>query len=325
MKVVRRRAAAIRGVLFIALGSIAAVAAATVVVPHVRGIDGVGRAGPTSSVTAPVTSAGTSATPAARLRYVHMGDSYGAGTGPYHLAPDAPVPCQRTTKNPARQLAQRMRWQLHDVSCASAKTENLYVEQYFGAGPQLDALNEDVQVVTVVLGANDGDFFDTLVKKCADLGATDPTGAPCRDAMGADLESTLRSQTGPNLRRAFRDIAAKAPNAELYAVGYPFLVPASGACRPALRFADGDIVFARAMLTLLNEQVRTAVEAANGVFVDMSKASEGHDACAPAQDRWIEPAYDESGEPTGLPANHPNPRGQQAMATALQAAVKRGR
>lgn len=285
----------------------------------------------TASVVSPQTAG--SSTPAGApadgvprpgAEYVHMGDSYAAGTGPYDLDPTAPVNCQRTLKNPGRQLALRMGWQIRDVSCASAKTENLTVEQYFGAGPQLDALGTATRIVTVVLGANDEDFFDTLVTRCAALGSSAPTGSPCQDTLGADLEAALVEGTRPNLRKAFTDIAAKAPNARIYALGYPWVVPDSGACRPAMRFADGDIPFARTMQALLNKQVKAAAEHAGAVFVDMSRKSDGHDACAAADERWIEPAFDvETGRPTGLPANHPNPRGQRAMADALRAALAR--
>lgn len=263
------------------------------------------------------------APPGPGARYVHMGDSYGAGTGPLNLVKGAPVPCQRTTVNPARQLARKMRWQLTDVSCASAKTENLSVEQYFGAGPQLDALSSETQVVTVVMGANDEDFFDTLVTKCANLGRQDPSGSPCRDAYGEFFRSSLRVGTGPNLKKAFRDIAGKAPNAQLFAAGYPWLTPATGDCRPALRFADGDISFAREMQELLNEQVRLGVESVGGTYVDMAERSEGHDACAPADVRWIEPAFNaDTGQPTGLSANHPNSAGQRAIAEAFAASIR---
>lgn len=261
---------------------------------------------------------------AAGTEHVHMGDSYAAGTGPDNLASGAPIPCQRTTVNPGQLLSKTLRWRTHDVACASAKTENLYVEQYFGAGPQLDALSARTRVVTSVLGANDGDFFDTLVTSCATLGSTDPSGSPCRDAYADQFRSQLTRSTGPNLRKAYRSIAAKAPNAEIFAVGYLWLVPASGACRPALRFADGDIAFVREMEALLNKQVRDAVESVGGTFVDMSELAEGHDACADADVRWIEPAYDaETGAKTGLAANHPNPLGQRAMANALEQAIRR--
>ena len=259
------------------------------------------------------------------IEHVHMGDSYAAGTGPYNLVEGAPIPCQRTTVNPGRLLSKRMHWRTRDVACASAKTENLYIEQYFGAGPQLDALSARTRVVTSVLGANDEDFFDTLVTTCAKLGDTDPSGSPCRDAYESQFRAQLTRSTGPNLRKAYLDIAAKAPHARIFAVGYPWLVPAEQACRPSMRFADGDIAFAREMQALLNAQVKAAVEGAGGTFVDMAEGSEGHDACESSDVRWIEPAYDETGAPTGLPANHPNARGQAAMAQALEQAIRRQR
>lgn len=260
--------------------------------------------------------------PPAGSQHVHMGDSYAAGTGPLNMVSGAPIACQRTSDNSGQQLADRMKWELTDVSCASAKTENLTVEQYFGAGPQLDALTADTDVVTVVLGANDDDFFDTLVTACANLGVGDPTGSPCANTYREMFTASLQSVTGPNLARAFAQIAAKAPNATIYVAGYPWLTPATGACRPTLRFANGDIEFAREMQTLLNAQVKSGVEKAGGVYVDMAERSAGHDACASKQKRWIEPAFYATGEPTGLAANHPNARGHTAISAAFEAAIR---
>lgn len=289
-----------------------------------RTVDGEAHPGTLASTTAPPS---TTAPLPRQLRpgatYVNMGDSYAAGTGGRDLAPDAPVRCQRTASNPGAQVAKRMKWKLTDVSCTSATTENLTVAQNDEVEPQVDALSEKTDVVSVILGANDEAFFGLLVSKCADLGGVHPTGSPCKDQYGDELKAILTDETGPNLTAAFEQIAAAAPNAQIYAVGYPWLVPKSGDCRPALAFADGDIPFARSMQALLNEKLEAAVASVDGTFVDMSGLSDGHDACAGADARWVEPAFDpDTGRRTGVPGNHPNERGQAAMATALEAAIR---
>lgn len=255
--------------------------------------------------------------------HVHMGDSYAAGTGEPDLVPDAPRRCQRTKNNPGARVARELGWDFHDVSCTSATTEHLTVAQHDSLLPQADALDEDTDVVTVVLGANDGAFFGQLVSVCADLGEVDPSGSPCREQYGEELTATLETVTGPNLKAAYREIHSAAPNARIFAIGYPWLLPESGACRPAMRFADGDIAFGREIQALLNEKAEEAVESVGGTFVDMSALSDGHDACASEDVRWIEPAFDaETGRGMGVPGNHPNARGQQAMAGALEAAIR---
>lgn len=284
----------------------------------------------TGAVTSPSTSASESPKITRTLpkklgpgaRYVNLGDSYAAGTGERDLAPGAPVRCQRTASNPGARLAQRMKWSIHDVSCTSATTAHLTESQHPGLDPQLDALDDTIDVVTVSLGANDGQFFGFLVSKCAGLGEDDPTGSPCRDQYADELTDMLQNETGPSLRDAYAEIAKKAPNAEIYAIGYPWLVPESGACRPELRFADGDIRFARELQDQLNAEAKTAVEAAGGTFVDMSVRADGHDGCAAENVRWVEPANDADGNSLGVSANHPNARGQRAMADALEAAVR---
>ncbi|WP_146259367.1 hypothetical protein [Streptomyces tateyamensis] len=57
--------------------------------------------------------------------------------------------------------------------------------------------------------------------------------------------------------------------------------------------------------------------AAHAVFVDTYTPSLGHDMCAGAQQRWIEPPLPAAGR---APL-HPNPAGQQGMAAAVLAAL----
>ncbi|GAC57674.1 putative esterase [Gordonia hirsuta DSM 44140 = NBRC 16056] len=315
-------------VLLLVTALIAIIAVATVLVLDRRGEMTV--AGTPSSAGGTPSAAAPSQAPLPKklgpgARHVHMGDSYAAGTGESDLAPDAPVRCQRTSSNPGIQVAERMKWAVRDVSCTSAKTEHMTQSQHRGLAPQTEALDDSIDVVTVVLGANDEDFFGFLVSRCAGAGAEDPTGSPCRDQYGQELIEKLTSGTGPNLKAAYAEIAAKAPNAEIYAIGYPWLVPASGACRPELGFADGDIAFARELQAELNSRAKSAVESVGGTFVDMAELSDGHDACTTEKVRWIEPAFDADGRTMGIPGNHPNARGQRAMADALEKAIRAGR
>ena len=44
-----------------------------------------------------------------------------------------------------------------------------------------------------------------------------------------------------------------------------------------------------AIQATLNDAVRRAAAASGATYVDMSAASEGHDACKPVGVRWVEP------------------------------------
>ena len=256
--------------------------------------------------------------------YVHLGDSYAAGTGAGEPVSGSSAVCMRTDQNFGEQLARRRGQPVLDVSCAGATTANLTADQYYGVGPQLDALSASTRVVTVMIGGNDADVFATLIGRCASLAESDPAGAPCRTAVGDRIERDLREQVGPALMRAFADIAAAAPNARVVVPGYPWVVPATGSCRPAVQLADGDVRFVREFQTRLNGLVAAAAEASGAVFVDLAERSDGHDACAPPGVRWIEPMRDPAtGSRTGVGAMHPNERGQTALADAVATALVR--
>ena len=62
-------------------------------------------------------------------------------------------------------------------------------------------------------------------------------------------------------------------------VGYPQPVPAKGTCR-ILPIAKGDYPYVRDLVCKLDDAMRTAAKKAKADFVDMVKASKGHDICA---------------------------------------------
>ncbi|GED99669.1 lipase 2 [Gordonia spumicola] len=258
-------------------------------------------------------------TPVARaVRYVNLGDSFAAGTGTMPLQPDSQFTCQRSSLDAATVLAARRHYRLTDVACAGATTTHLYESQYDGVGPQLDAVTADTDVVTLMIGGNDGSVYSSLMGDCAEYAADDPTGSPCRTHLGSDPITTVRDETGPAVERALRDIRSRAPRAEVLIVGYPWLVPAKRACRPAVRLADGDIAYVRRVEAGLNAAVAKAATAAGATFVDMAERSRGHDACARPGVRWIEPMVGG----TSRIVMHPNAAGQRAIADAIDAALR---
>ena len=64
------------------------------------------------------------------------------------------------------------------------------------------------------------------------------------------------------------------------------------------------------MQATLNDAVRRAAAATGATYVDMSKVSNGHDACQPIGVRWIEPVL----QGTNPVIVHPNALGEQQMA-----------
>lgn len=248
--------------------------------------------------------------------HVHLGDSFAAGTGVTPLAADSPLACQRSSRNFGQLLAERFEWTVRDVSCAGATTSNLTEGQYEGVGPQLDALSPTTETVTVTLGGNDDDVFSTAVGECTRLGRADPRGAPCRAALRTRMVRAIDRVTRPALERGLREIADRAPKARVFVVGYPWLLPASGGCYEQIPIAAGDLPFLHDLQQRLNAAARTAARESGAIYVDMSRLSVGHDACA-GPGRWIEPVGH------GVASMHPNARGQQAMADAVGVAYSR--
>ncbi|GAA3951244.1 SGNH/GDSL hydrolase family protein [Gordonia caeni] len=265
------------------------------------------------STTAPEASPSASPAPAGGTAQVHLGDSFAAGTGLQPLVEGSPYPCLRAQGNFGQLLAERFGRDLTDVSCAGATTDDLRGSQYDGTAPQLDALSPRAELVTLMLGGNDGDVYATAVGECTRLGRTDPSGDPCRRAVGDTLLKRLDAQTRPALEEGLREVVRRAPNARVLIAGYPAILPAAGGCFGQVPIAAGDIAFMNRLQQRLNDVVETAATAAGAAYVDLTEVSAGHDACAAPSQRWVEPV-------TGGPASlHPNARGQRGIAAAVAA------
>ena len=77
----------------------------------------------------------------------------------------------------------------------------------------------------------------------------------------------------------------RAPDADVYVVGYPRLLPETGSCAAA-GLTAGDAAWARGIEALLNRSVRAAAEDVGATYVDLYPASRGHDICA-GRDAWV--------------------------------------
>lgn len=257
----------------------------------------------------------------APLRYVNLGDSYSAGAGVTPLDPTAPLLCFRAQDNFAQVIARTIGTRVTDVSCSSADTRHFSTAQYFGVPPQLNAVRADTQLVTMTIGGNDGGVFIGSILTCATLGAlTLGLGSPCQDLWGAAFHRTLENRTYPNVRNALTLVRAKAPHARIAVVGYPWTVPATGGCSPAMPLTRADTTFLHEFQAHANAVIARAAAEVGAVFVDMSVVSAGRDACAPASVRWVEPAL---GSRQFLPV-HPNALGEAAMAARTMAVLGLG-
>lgn len=297
------------------------------------GTDGSGPA-PTASA-----SATASATTAPTGPYVALGDSYTAGL---RIAPQtgAPAGCARSGANYPSLVARALGLTgaaFTDVSCSGATTRDLTGAQRTGDGtnrPQLDALAPATRLVTLGIGGNDAGFADVL-GRCAEeslrqslvagLTGAPADDSPCRrhytDADGQDQVRAKVDAAGERLGELLLEVKRRSPQASVYVVGYPQLLPADpAACGPTLgrSVLPGDIAFLTEKEGQLNAMLRSRAEAAGARYVDTYTPSSGHDMCAGEADRWIEPPFATS----GLAPVHPNAAGQQGMAAAVLHALR---
>lgn len=264
------------------------------------------------------TVAGAAPRQAPPTSYVALGDSYTAGP----LIPNQqtnPLGCLRSDRNYPHLIAGATGTQaFRDVSCSGADTDDLHSEQGVTPGPnppQLNALDANTLVVTMGMGGNDIGFSG-IIENCVSLL---PFGSPCRDqytAGGVDQLSARIAQTAPKIAAGIQAIRARSPQARILVVGYPAILPDTGSgCWPSMPMAWNDVPYIRAKHKELNAML-AAQSAANGAtYVDVYTPSIGRDSCRSSSVRWVEPI---------IPGNaaapvHPNARGMQGMATAVQA------
>ncbi|MEU3783154.1 SGNH/GDSL hydrolase family protein [Streptomyces sp900129855] len=293
---------------------------------------GVARPGDTNSGTGPGRAPGAAPV---QGPYVALGDSYTSGPG----IPDqtgTPTGCDRSSRNYPALVAKDLGIQpadVRDMSCSGATTTDLTAPQTtdHGTNPaQFSALSAKTRLVTLGIGGNDIGF-SSMITKCVTAGvfykAADnltpvSDDAPCRrryhsgdtDTVGQKIETT-----GQRLERALSEVKRRAPQARVYVVGYPSILPTeASACDDAIPLAPGDLTFLREQEERLNAMLRQRARAADATYIDTHTPSVGRDACSPAKTRWVEPL-----EPSSPAARvHPNARGERGMADAVLKAVR---
>lgn len=229
--------------------------------------------------------------PASYDRYVALGDSYTAA--PLVPVTDPAGGCFRSSNNYPKQVARTLPVKtLVDVSCGGADSPDMTGSQQTALGPvapQFNALTRETDLVTVSIGGNDENVFGTLVGYCPALRAKDPTGSPCRDEMradpGGDRLMNATARTRDRVDAVVAEIRQRAPQARIVVVGYPQIVPNSGTCVDRLPLADGDYAYARLINQRLDAALKHTAQANKVDFVDVWKASKGHDICS--ADPWV--------------------------------------
>ena len=212
------------------------------------------------------------------IDYVALGDSYSAGPLVTTVRSD-PSGCVRSTDNYPAFLAGWLDVETYtDVTCSAADTRDLTRRQRTIDGktvaPQLDALSAETDLVTLGIGGNDFGIFSSLV------GCVDDCSAQMQQRLLRDAE-----RVEARVRKVVRAISKRAPEAQVYVVGYPQVLPEGESCR-AVPLTLAQLDTAARIAQRLNMSLDAGAEAGNASYVDVGPASEGHDVCA-GKAAWI--------------------------------------
>lgn len=251
------------------------------------------------------------------FEYVAIGDSHTA-------APRTPetglsVPCFRSDENYPHLIAKAMpQIRLTDVSCSGATSAALTGEQSSRGTPvppQLDALSEETDLVTVNIGGNDSNLFLTWFTQCAQLAPSDPQGSPCADAnrsAGGDALLDLLPGTQELFSAVLDEIKERSPDATIIVVTYPRPFPEQGTCELADTYAQGDLAYINTIVQTLGAGMIEAAKEAGVEWVDVFRASRGHDICS--KEPWTNGIGSDQSRANWL---HPFPEEQAAIAQMI--------
>ncbi|MBS2939117.1 SGNH/GDSL hydrolase family protein [Nocardioides sp. J2M5] len=243
--------------------------------------------------------------------YVALGDSFSAGPFIGTMRTD-PTGCARSRDNYPAFLADWLDVATYtDVTCSAATTADLTgtMTMFDGntTGPQLDAVTRETDLVTLGMGGNDFGIYDALI------GCQEGAAAACPvDRLRADT-----AKVADNVQQAVRRIRrAAAPDATVYVVGYPDILPTEGTCRAVGVSADvlGPVT---EVAGLLNDALEQGARRGGASYVDMEAVSEGHDVCAKGR-AWVNGPRFRAGIAAPF---HPKINGMRAVATEVYRAI----
>lgn len=256
------------------------------------------------------------------LDYVALGDSYTAG--PLVPYPTGEVGCGRSSQNYPHLVAEQIDpSSFVDNSCSGATTNHMTQPQDIAFGthpPQFNALSADTDLVTVGIGGNDIGFADIVIT-CARLDFYRPHGNACQEhytSNGVDELARRIEETASEIAAVLQGIHERSPNAEVFLIGYPVILPDQGnGCWPEVPISSGDVPYLRSIEKQLNDMLAAQAAANGATYVDTYSSSIGHDVCQPDSQEWVE-GYLPSDVAFPL---HPNADGMENMAEQVLAAI----
>jgi lysophospholipase L1-like esterase len=277
---------------------------------------------PPADVPSPPYLTSTGSDSSAARTFVALGDSYSSGEGVAPFVSGTATSRNRCHRSP-QAYAERLRGMgmpsvpaaFRFLACSGAKIENFYPGkgQYNEKSGQLSALDRTTALVSLTVGGNDV-RFGTFIKTCV---AT----PQCQRALNRPTR-LLISHTARRLDDLYRALLQKAPNAQMYVLGYPrFFSP-----HPSLLCNGIDKLEAEWIIDMedaLNAGIKKAIKQVASRrlhYVDTANAFSGGELCStkkkPAYMNGIIKAHTEF-------SFHPTALGQWRLATRLARALDR--
>lgn len=246
-------------------------------------------------------------------RYVAMGSSMAAGPGIRPKAADAPAGAGRSAINYPHLVAERLSYDLVDVTFSGATTANVLSEPQRGAPPQVEALDGTESLVTVTIGGNDVGYVSMLF--AAGLPrwtrSVPVLGRLVRRQLDPDARDSALALVGDALKVVGEEVRRRAPSARVLFVDYPTLLPPRGT--PAGRLPAADVETGRRVAEALERLTAEAAAATGCDVIPAAAASRDHHPWS--ADPWT------TGFGVPLPRRaaplHPNAAGMRAVADLI--------
>ncbi|HEX6461884.1 MAG TPA: SGNH/GDSL hydrolase family protein [Candidatus Saccharimonadales bacterium] len=249
------------------------------------------------------------------LEQVGLGDSYSSGhaNGTY-ISPSDTNGCNRSATAYPVLLDQdtSLQWNLAAfVACAGATIQDV-INGKNGEPSQLDVLTEGTEAVTITIGGNDA-FFEPFATACAVSSCA--VGSTAYNNSQQVISTSLQG----DLEDLFEQISLRAPNANVFVIGYP--KPFSSVLNPVCNggfIPPDNQTGARQMVESLNNVLFLAVQNSGSKFhyVDPEAEFDGHRLCEEGTSYLIGINFLNNSN-----SFHPNGLGHKGLAAAVKAAA----
>lgn len=234
------------------------------------------------------------------LQYVALGDSYSSGVGAGSYLHDSGL-CFRSENAHPVFYTESIGAELHFQACGGATISDVL-------DIQIDALNEDTDLVSLGIGGNDTGWVGVLLTCALPLSLT------CWQEID-DAEDYVVNQMPDELDALYSQVSETAPNAEIVITGYPLLF--SGVqCQLLVNINPDEQERLNEATHTLNDTI-AGVAAEHGFeFADVRDNFDGHAVCD--DEEYL---HGLTG-PLVIESFHPNLEGQQqGYLPALEDAV----